>query len=227
LPFAIVGAGHETAGAVASRTVTVKVHVAALFAASVAVHVTVVVPDGKVEPEAGVHETDGVPEQLSAAAGVANVTAFEHAFPGASTATLAGAVIVGAAASVTASVAVQVAALPAASVTVKVTVVLPSGALAPAAGDCEIVSPEAEQLSAAETFARRSGTAAAQPAPAWTVAPVALACGAVSSTTVTANEQVSPVSAVHVTAVVPTWNVEPDAGEHVTAPHWPVVDGAA
>jgi hypothetical protein len=49
-------------------TVTVKLHVAALVDASVAVQVTVVTPTGKVVPEAGVHETV-VEEQVSEAEG--------------------------------------------------------------------------------------------------------------------------------------------------------------
>jgi hypothetical protein len=51
-------------------TVTGNVHCAVLFDASVAVHVTVVVPTGKVAPEGGLHATV-TPGQLSVAAGVA------------------------------------------------------------------------------------------------------------------------------------------------------------
>jgi hypothetical protein len=47
-----------------SNTVTVKLHVAVLLDASVAVQVTVVVPDGKHDPDAGVHATV-TPGQLS------------------------------------------------------------------------------------------------------------------------------------------------------------------
>ena len=49
-------------------TVTVKVQVAVLLDASVAVQVTVLVPIGKVEPDAGVQPTDVVP-QLSVVVG--------------------------------------------------------------------------------------------------------------------------------------------------------------
>jgi hypothetical protein len=49
-------------------TVTGNVHVAVLFDASVAVHVTVVVPTGNVTPDGGLHVTVS-PEQLSVAAG--------------------------------------------------------------------------------------------------------------------------------------------------------------
>jgi hypothetical protein len=61
--------GHVIDGAVTSATVTVKVHVAALPPPSVAVQVTVVVPTGKVEPDAGTHATVAVP-QSSVAVGV-------------------------------------------------------------------------------------------------------------------------------------------------------------
>jgi len=50
-------------------TVTVNVHVAVFIDASVVVHVTVVVPTGKVEKEPGVHVTVA-PGQLSTGAGV-------------------------------------------------------------------------------------------------------------------------------------------------------------
>ena len=50
----VMFAGTVIAGAVVSLTVTVKVLLAGLPAASLAVTVTVVVPSGKVEPEAGV-----------------------------------------------------------------------------------------------------------------------------------------------------------------------------
>ena len=49
-------------------TVTVKVQLAVLPDSSVAVQVTVVVPTGKVEPEAGLQAVDA-PEQLSVAVG--------------------------------------------------------------------------------------------------------------------------------------------------------------
>ena len=62
-------AGHVTVGGVPSTIVTVNVHVPVLPATSVAVHVTVVVPALKVEPDAGTHATVGVP-QLSVPVGV-------------------------------------------------------------------------------------------------------------------------------------------------------------
>ena len=62
-------AGHVTVGACVSCTVTVKVQVPVFVEASVAVQVTVVVPTGKVDPDAGAHTTVA-PGQLSDAVGV-------------------------------------------------------------------------------------------------------------------------------------------------------------
>ena len=62
-------AGHVIDGACVSLTVTEKEHVAVFIDASVVVHVTVVVPTGKVEKEPGVHVTVA-PGQLSTGAGV-------------------------------------------------------------------------------------------------------------------------------------------------------------
>lgn len=53
---------------VQGMTLTVKVHIAMLFAASFAVQVTVVVPTAKVVPDAGEQVTVGAP-QLSFAVG--------------------------------------------------------------------------------------------------------------------------------------------------------------
>lgn len=51
--FAVTFAGHVIVGGCVSLTVTVKVHIAP----EVSEHVTVVVPTGKNEPDAGVHVT--------------------------------------------------------------------------------------------------------------------------------------------------------------------------
>ncbi len=56
----VMGAVHSTLGGVVSSTVIVKLQVAEFPAASVAVQVTVVVPKGKSEPEAGVQLTLGL-----------------------------------------------------------------------------------------------------------------------------------------------------------------------
>jgi len=56
------------------NTLTVNVHTEVLFAASVAVQVTVVVPTGKVDPLGGLQATVTVPGQLSVPVGVEYVT---------------------------------------------------------------------------------------------------------------------------------------------------------
>ena len=65
-------AGHVIEGPVVSRTVTVKVHVAVFGGAalSLAVHVTVVVPNGKVVPDAGAQLTVGPESQAPVATGL-------------------------------------------------------------------------------------------------------------------------------------------------------------
>jgi hypothetical protein len=65
----VMFAGQVIGGPVTSLTVTVKVQEPVLPDASVAVQVTVVVPTGKPDPDAGTHMTVGVP-QLSVPAGV-------------------------------------------------------------------------------------------------------------------------------------------------------------
>ena len=55
------------------NTVTWKLHIDVLLDVSVAVHVTVVVPTGKQDPEAGLHTTVAT-AQLSLAVGAGNVT---------------------------------------------------------------------------------------------------------------------------------------------------------
>jgi hypothetical protein len=57
-----------------SFTVTVKLHIDMLFTASLTVHVTVVVPFGKVLPEAGVQVGAPTPGQLSLTVGAGYVT---------------------------------------------------------------------------------------------------------------------------------------------------------
>ncbi len=70
-------AGQVITGGCTSFTVTVNVHVAVLPAASVAVAVTVVVPTGKVLPDAGTVVTV-TPGQLSEAEGAAKFTTAPH-----------------------------------------------------------------------------------------------------------------------------------------------------
>ena len=114
-------------------TVTVNVHDAELLAASVAVQVTVVVPNENAEPDAGEQTTDAW-EHASVAVGVAYSTVGLQTPTGGLTTMFAGQVIAGAVVSLTVTVNVHEPVLPAASVAVHVTVVVPSGKPEPTAG---------------------------------------------------------------------------------------------
>jgi hypothetical protein len=81
----------------AAKRLTLKLQEAVLPEASVAVHVTVVVPTGKIEPDGGMHAVV-TPGQLSEAVGGGKVTVPVVAsgqVSGATALTLAGQVIVG------------------------------------------------------------------------------------------------------------------------------------
>ena len=106
-------------------TVTVKVQVAVFPDASVAVDVTVVVPFGNANPEAGLLTTVTL-EQRSDALTVKFTTAV-HCPGSASRVMFAGHVIDGGVASTTVTVAEHWLETPGVSVTVNVTVVVPSG----------------------------------------------------------------------------------------------------
>ena len=112
------------------KTDTVKLQVAVLPDASVAVHVTVVVPSGKHEPEGGLHATV-TPGQLSVATVVKLATAHGLVTVGVVTVTLAGQVIVGGWVSFTVTVKAQLGP----SALVQVTVVVPFGKKEPEAGE--------------------------------------------------------------------------------------------
>jgi hypothetical protein len=121
-------------------TCTEKKQKAEFPLASVAVHVTVVVPIGKAVPEGG-EQVTVVAEQLSFAVGVGYVTTTQHCPISASAATFAGHAIVGSSMSSTVTVKAQVDALPFASVAVHVTVVVPTGNGAPDGGLHATVAP--------------------------------------------------------------------------------------
>ena len=121
-------------GGVVSFTVIVNVDEAVLFAESLAVHVTVVTPAGKVLPDAGAHVTGTGPSTASLAVGGVNVTtappgpvALAVRFDGVP-------VIVGRVGSVTVTVNMDVAVLLAASLAVHVTVVTPTANALPETG---------------------------------------------------------------------------------------------
>ena len=71
-------AGQPIAGACVSLTVTVKEQLAELPEASLTLHVTVVAPFGKVEPDDGLHTGVPTPGQLSVAVAFEYVTTAEH-----------------------------------------------------------------------------------------------------------------------------------------------------
>jgi hypothetical protein len=132
-------------------------------------------------------------------------------------------VITGGVLSTTATVAVQVVS-PAEFSAVIVTVTLPGPTIVPAAGDCERVTEQP----VVTTSPTRFGMAASQFALTATVlfeAQVVIV-GADGEFTVTLNVQLEPWLLLQVTGVVPAWNVEPDAGLHVTVPQGPFVVGS-
>jgi hypothetical protein len=117
------------------NTVTVKLQVAVLPDASVAVQVTVVVPTGKHDPDGGLHATV-TPGQLSLAVGGAKVTTTHGSLIVAVLAVmLAGQVIEGGCVSLTVTVNVQ----PTPAWLLHVTVVVPTGKNEPDKGVHETV----------------------------------------------------------------------------------------
>ena len=126
--FTVTFEGQVIVGGCVSLTVTVKLHCAVLPEASVAVEVTVVVPTGNTEPEAG-DDTTVTPGQLSEAVTVKFTTA-PH-WPGELLVVmLAGQVIVGGWVSLTVMVNEQVAPDPSDTFTA----VVPTGKKDPEAG---------------------------------------------------------------------------------------------
>ena len=115
-------------------TATLKAQVAVLPEASVAVQVTVVVPVGKLEPEAGLHDVV-TPGQLSEAVGLGYSITVPGSFGSAITETFSGHVIAGGCVSLTVTVKVQLVSV----VEVQVTVVVPTGKKDPDAGEQVIV----------------------------------------------------------------------------------------
>ena len=112
-------------------TVKVKLHVAVLPELSVFVQVTVVVPCGNVDPDAGV-QTVVAPGQLSEAVGAGKVPVALVVSAAPVTVWFAGHVIVGGWVSLTVTVNVQ---LVGPSVAEQVTVVVPTGKNEPDAGE--------------------------------------------------------------------------------------------
>src|SRR5438876_1120349 len=116
-------AGQIMLGAMVSCTVTVKVQVLVLCAASKAVQITVVLPRAKVLPLAGEQVGVSAPSTMSLALAVKVAIAPEAAV--ASTVMLGGQVTAGGVVSWTVTVKVQLPVLLCASVDEQVTVVVP------------------------------------------------------------------------------------------------------
>ena len=164
------GAQVVIAGAVVSLTVKVVVQVVVLPTASATVIVTVVEPRAATAPTTGDCVIVNELLQLSAATTLevkSGTKALQFA-DALSVCAVPHAVMLGAVVSTTLKLVVHCELLPAASVTVMVMVVEPKAAVAPANGDCVIVSDEL-QLSVADTAEVKSGTRAVQLAPALTV----------------------------------------------------------
>src|SRR6266498_2270073 len=120
-------------GGVVSTTVTVNEPCPVLPCASVALHCTVVVPSGNVEPLAGVHVTATLPSTMSVALAV-YVTTAPLALV-ASAVMFAGSVSAGGVVSTTVTWNVAVPVLCCVSVALHVTVVVPSANVEPLAGE--------------------------------------------------------------------------------------------
>src|SRR2546425_319491 len=168
--------------------------------ASLALHVTVVGPDGNIDPLAGVQLT-AAPVALAA-----------------STVACAGAVAIGLVGAVTVTVNDAAVLLPCASVALQVTVVAPTGNVDPLAG-VHVVATAPSSASVAEAVKVKTAPVALI---ASTVAFAGtVTTGPVVSVTVTVNDAAPMLPcasvAVHVTVVAPSGKVDPLAGVHVVA----------
>ena len=130
------GAVSDTAGAVVSRTVTLKLPVVVLDELSVALQFTAVVPSAKVDPEAGKQLTDRVPSTASEAVGVKLTAAPEG--PVASAVVLSGSASTGPVVSRMMIWKVDEATFPWASVELQATFVVPSVKVLPETGEQEM-----------------------------------------------------------------------------------------
>ena len=203
-----------------SLTVTLKEALPALPRVSVALHVTVVVPNTNVVAEAGEQVTPRPPSMLSVA--VAENCTAAPACEVASAVMLPGTTTTGAVVSTSATFTgkLALATLPLVSAAVQVTVVVPRANSDPLVGlQLGVSAPSALSLAV---------TANVPIAPPGTVVvrfigPGTTMTGAVLSISVTVTGSVAlpvlPAASVeeHETVVVPTANFVPDAGEHVIA----------
>src|SRR5438105_2095904 len=144
---------HSTTGGSLSSTVTVKAQEAVFPEGSVAAHLTVVTPFGKRHPEAGLHSTAGLPQQLSVAVTLKLTTA-PHLPASFGVTMSAGTIKRGSSASRTVTVNVQTVALLEPSVAQQFTVVVPIGKAEPEAGTQTNVIPGMLSLAATEYFSK-------------------------------------------------------------------------
>jgi len=204
-----------TTGGVVSWTTTVAEAVPVLPAASVAEQVMVVLPSGKVLPEAGAHV--GVSEPDTASVAVAAYAIAAPLGPVASTGLMAGTVTTGAVVSWTTTVAMAEPTLPAVSVAVQVMAVLPSAKVLPEEGEQLGVS-EPDTVSAA--VAVKLTKAPLGPVASTTLGAVMVTTGDVVSVTVTVKLAFAALPcvsvAVQATVVRPRGKVLPDAGAQET-----------
>nr|WP_238145304.1 hypothetical protein [Antricoccus suffuscus] len=212
----LISAGRARLGGVESTTVTEKLSFAEFPAASLAVHDTVVVPRANVDPEVGAQATTGLGSTSSVAVAV-KVTGAPSA-PVASTTTSAGNCNTGGVVSTIVTVTAKVpdAKFPAASVAVHDTGVVPIGNVDPDAGEqLGTTTPS----TASFAVALNDTTAPDTDVAGTLIFAGKLRIGAVVSATVTKKLPVCVLLAasvaVHDTVVVPTGNVDPDAGEQV------------
>jgi len=146
----LISAGQVIEGSCWSWTVILKLHVAVLPAASVAVYTTEYTPMVRLLPLLGPLRVDDTPAQLSAAVGGVYVTVWLHNPVSAFTTILLGhPLYVGASVSRTLTTNEQTANSPAASVALNVTVVLPTGNSEPLAKPAVRTTDCTPQLSAA------------------------------------------------------------------------------
>jgi hypothetical protein len=185
----------------------------------VAEQLTVVVPSGKVEPEAGEQVAARAPSTISLADAEKLIVAPEG--PVASTVMLAGTFTVGGVVSTTDTLKLALPVFPAASVAEQLTVTVPRAKVEPEEGEqLGVIAPSTRSLAeAVKETAAPEGPVASTTLFAGTVT-----TGAVVSRTVTLKppEAVLPAesAAEQLTVVVPSGKVEPEAGEQlgVTAP---------
>jgi hypothetical protein len=218
----IMSAGKVKVGGVVSTTVSVtvtsKLPLAVFVCESVAEQLTVVVPTGNVEPDAGKQVTGTEPSTKSLAETV-KFTAMPEASV-VSTVIFAGKFKVGAVVSTAETLKLAVPVLPCVSVAEQLTVVVPNANVEPEVGK------------QAWVFTASSGSVAevlyVTTAPAGPVASTLKSAGTVHSGDVLSTNVTVTVKlpfavflcasvAEQLTVVIPTGNVEPEAGTHVTA----------